>query len=73
MSDKIPSTPLEEIPKMVATVKKAFTTKTTISVDWRKQQLRALKACLVENWDSVRARHLSWFMYYGSQYLLYEA
>jgi aldehyde dehydrogenase (NAD+) len=52
MASKVPYTPISEIAKKVEAVKKAFQTKTTIDLAWRKQQLRQLRACLSENWES---------------------
>jgi len=58
MASKAPSTPLSQIAPKVEAVKKAFQTRTTIGIEWRKKQLRQLKACLVDNWDSVRRVHI---------------
>ena len=54
MASKAPSTPISEVAAKVDAVKKACLTKTAVGIEWRKQQLRQIKACLVENWDTVR-------------------
>lgn len=48
------STPVTEIGPKVEAVRQAFLTKKTISLEWRKEQLKAIKKCLLENWDTVR-------------------
>jgi acyl-CoA reductase-like NAD-dependent aldehyde dehydrogenase len=58
MASKVPSTSTADIAKKVEAVKKAFQTKETVGLEWRKKQLRQLKACLVENWESVRPAFL---------------
>lgn len=65
MASKAPSTPVAEIAKRVEAVKKTCLDKTTVSVEWRKTQLKALKKCLLENWDSVRCI-LTLFTFTGS-------
>ena len=55
MASKAPSTPIAEISKRVDAVKAAFQTKETIDLKWRRKQLRQMKACLVENWETFYA------------------
>lgn len=54
MASKAPSTPIGEISKRVDAVKQACLSKKAVTVEWRRAQLKAVKKCLLENWDSVR-------------------
>lgn len=64
MASKVPSTPSDVITKRVEHVKKSALAKKQIGLDWRRQQLRAVKAMLQENVDTVRFSYLChWYLF----------
>lgn len=45
---------VSDIAGIVNNIKKAQMNKSVMTVEWRKTQLKAMKKCLTDNWESVR-------------------